>query len=101
MIILLAEDRIELTKALEDYLKAIYIIQTIEKRRVVRVRDIASLLSVKMSSVTDALKKLSNLKLINYSKRNYVELTDKGKELASKLYKKWEIIYLFLSLIHI
>jgi len=68
-----------------------------KKKRVVRVRDIALFMHVRMSSVTSALKKLSDLGLINYSKRNYVELTDKGKELASQLYKRWEIIYLFLK----
>ena len=97
MITLLTKSQIGLTKALEDYLKVIYIIQVVKKKRVVRVRDIALFMQVKMSSVTSALKKLSDLGLINYSKRNYVELTDKGKELASKLYKKWEVIYLFLK----
>ena len=97
MITLLTESQIGLTKALEDYLKVIYIIQVVKKKRVVRVRDIALFMQVKMSSVTSALKKLSDLGLINYSKRNYVELTDEGKELASKLYKKWEVIYLFLK----
>lgn len=97
MIALLTESQIGLTKALEDYLKVIYIIQVMKKKRVVRVRDIALFMHVKMSSVTSALKKLSELGLINYSKRNYIELTDKGKELASQLYKKWEVIYLFLK----
>ena len=97
MIALLTESQIGLTKALEDYLKVIYIIQVMKKKRVVRVRDIALFMHVRMSSVTSALKKLSDLGLINYSKRNYVELTDKGKELASQLYKRWEIIYLFLK----
>jgi len=97
VIALLTESQIGLTKALEDYLKVIYIIQVMKKKRVVRVRDIALFMHVRMSSVTSALKKLSDLGLINYSKRNYVELTDKGKELASQLYKRWEIIYLFLK----
>jgi len=97
VIALLTESQIGLTKALEDYLKVIYIIQVMKKKRVVRVRDIALFMHVKMSSVTSALKKLSELGLINYSKRNYIELTDKGKELASQLYKKWEVIYLFLK----
>ncbi len=91
-----ALSRIELTKALEDYLKAIYIIQAIEGKKVVRVKDIASLLNVKMSSVTDALRKLSDLGLINYSKRNYVELTPKGENIAVKLYQRWEVIFKFL-----
>jgi len=86
-----------LTRALQDYLKAIYIIQTIEGQKVVRVRDIANLLSVKMSSVTDALKKLHNIGLIEYSKRNYVDLTDEGRRIASQLYNRWRIIYEFLK----
>ena len=86
-----------LTRALQDYLKAIYIIQTIEGQKVVRVRDIANLLGVKMSSVTDALKKLHNIGLIEYSKRNYVDLTDEGRRIASQLYNRWRIIYEFLK----
>ena len=87
----------ELTRALQDYLKAIYILQVVEKKKVVRIRDIANLLSVKMSSVTDAMKKLSAAGLIIYSKRNYIELSPTGEEIAKKLYRKWEVIYLFLK----
>jgi len=87
----------ELTRALQDYLKAIYILQIIEKKKVVRIRDIANLLSVKMPSVTDAMKKLSSAGLIVYNKRNYIELSPVGEEIAKELYKKWEVIYLFLK----
>jgi len=91
------QQAMELTRALQDYLKAIYILQVLEKKKIVRIRDIANFLSVKMPSVTDAMKKLSSAGLIVYNKRNYIELSPVGEEIAKELYKKWEVIYLFLK----
>ncbi|MHA1664451.1 MAG: metal-dependent transcriptional regulator [Candidatus Njordarchaeales archaeon] len=86
----------EITRALEEYLKTIYILKQ-KGRKVVRVRDIAKKMNVKMSSVTDALKRLSREDLVEYQKREYVDLTKKGKRLAEKLYKRWTILFFFFS----
>ncbi len=51
-----------LTSAMEDYLEAIYHLE--QERRIARVRDIANRLSVKMSSVSSALKTLDARGLI-------------------------------------
>ncbi|MCD6491019.1 MAG: metal-dependent transcriptional regulator [Candidatus Njordarchaeia archaeon] len=86
----------ETTRALEEYLKTIYILKR-KGHKVVRVRDIAKKMNVKMSSVTDALKRLSREDLVEYQKREYVDLTKKGKRLAEKLYKRWTILFFFFS----
>ena len=46
------------------------------------LKKIAKELNIKMPSVTAALNKLKDLKLIEYEKYGYIELTVKGKEIA-------------------
>jgi len=84
-----------LTRSLEDYLRAIYVIS--KRKKITRVRDISKFLKVKPSSVTYSLKKLSNLGLINYEKHGYVTLTTKGVELAKKLDKRFKVLEDFLA----
>ena len=54
----------------------------------VRVKDIAKALKVKMPSVTSALQKLGEKGLIHYEKYGYVDLTDEGKTIAEKVYSR-------------
>ena len=51
---------------MEDYLEAIYNLD--KEKRVVRVRDIAKRLGVKMPTVTNMLKTLSKKGMIDYEK---------------------------------
>jgi len=67
-----------LTPAMEDYLEAIFNLS--KEKRVVRVKDIAKRLDVKMPTVTSMLKTLSKRELIDYEKYEYLELTKKGCE---------------------
>ncbi|MDX9799769.1 MAG: metal-dependent transcriptional regulator [Spirochaetia bacterium] len=85
----------KLSTSLEDYLEAILILES--KNRVARVKDIAALLNVQMSSVTSALKNLRERSLINYEKNSFISLTDKGKKIASTVRKKHDIINDFLQ----
>lgn len=66
----------ELTPHMEDYIETIAILS--KNNRVVRVRDIAAELKIKMPSVTSALNKLKELGLIDYEKYGYIELTKNG-----------------------
>jgi len=75
-----------LTPHMEDYIETIQMLS--EENRVVRVKDIASKLGIKMPSVTAALDKLSKMELIFYEKYGYIELTEKGKEIADNVYNK-------------
>ena len=47
-----------------------------------RPKDIAMKMQVKASSVTNALKTLAGLGLINYAPYDFVTLTDAGREMA-------------------
>jgi len=85
----------KLTQSLEDYLEAIYLISLTSK--VVRVKDVSEFLNVKTPSVVDAIGKLSEKGLVVHEKYGYLELTDKGHEIAKEVYSKHEKIYKFLN----
>ena len=70
----------EISGKLEDYLEAIWEILRISK--VARVRNIAEAMGVRPATVTTAMKRLAERGLISYEKREYIELTDHGRELA-------------------
>ena len=70
----------ELSSNMEDYIETIAILS--ENGRVVRVKDIAKMLGIKMPSVTSALNKLKEIKLIEYEKYGHIELTAEGRYLA-------------------
>ena len=83
-----------LTRSLEDYVRAIYVLR--KRKRVVRVKDIALFLNVKPSSVTNSLKKLANAGLVDYEKREYVDLTEEGLRVAEELSERYRNIKDFL-----
>lgn len=84
-----------LTSVMEDYLEAI--VELEEEKRVVRVKDIAKKLSVKMPSVTSMLKNLNEKGLVNYRQYEYVELTKKGAEVGKEMRKRHEALRKFLT----
>jgi len=84
-----------LSKSFEDYIETIYLIK--ELKGVVRVKDVAKNLKVKMPSVTGAIKKLSDLDLVVYKKYGLIKLTKKGENLAKDVYKKHDALFVFLT----
>ena len=84
-----------LTPAMEDYLEAIFNLG--KEKRIVRVKDIAKRLGVKMPTVTSMLKTLSNRKLIDYEKYEYLELTKKGFEVGKEIHRRHHILRGFLT----
>lgn len=83
-----------LTPTMEDYLEAIYNIS--KEKRVVRVKDIAKRLDVKMPTVTNMLKTLSNRNLINYEKYEYLELTAEGTAVGKEMNRRHLVFREFL-----
>ncbi len=73
----------DLTPNMEDYIEKIAFLS--ETNRVVRVRDIAAILKIKMPSVTAALNKLKEQGLIEYEKYGYIELTSRGGIIAKRV----------------
>jgi len=60
-------------------------------------KSIADKLGVKMPSVTQALKRLSEIGLINYSPRSAVTLTEAGEKLALELRCRHQILEEFFN----
>jgi len=75
-----------LSSNMEDYLETISRLSI--DNRVVRVKDIAKKLEIKMPSVTAALNRLREMELIEYEKYGFIELTEKGKKISGQIYNK-------------
>ncbi|MCP3966313.1 MAG: metal-dependent transcriptional regulator [Lentisphaerae bacterium] len=77
------------------YLETIY--ELSEEHGHAHVKDIAERLSNRMPSVTEAMRKLSTIGLINYDVRKNVSLTEKGEKIASELDKRHGVLADFFS----
>ncbi|MGD9367841.1 MAG: metal-dependent transcriptional regulator [Desulfobacteraceae bacterium] len=84
-----------LTPVMEDYLEAIYDLDN--EKKVVRVKDIAKRMDVKMPTVTSMLKTLSNRGLVHYEKYEYVELTSSGNDVGREIRRRHSILLAFLT----
>jgi Mn-dependent DtxR family transcriptional regulator len=88
---------IELTKALEMYIKVAYELQ--DELGTATVSDMAERLGVKAPSVTAALQKLDSIGMVKYRKYQNVKLTKKGAEVAKKLNQRNRTLLDFLLMI--
>jgi len=79
---------------MEDYLEAVFYLKNVEG--VVRVRDIAAHMGVKMPSVSEALKVLKEKKLVTHEPYAYVELTERGENRAKELLNRHQQLTHFL-----
>ncbi|RPJ07764.1 MAG: metal-dependent transcriptional regulator [Spirochaetaceae bacterium] len=86
-------DKMELTSSLEDYIEAIY--EIIEENEAVRAKDISQRLGVKNSSVTGALRILSEKALVNYEPYGIITLTTTGREIARNVTEKHKTLSSF------
>lgn len=84
-----------LTYAMEDYLESIFDLG--REKKVVRVKDIAKRMKVKMPTVTSMLKALSERGLVNYQKYEYVELTRDGTKVGQEMRRRHELLFRFLT----
>ncbi len=83
------------SKSEENYLKAIYHLESIAKHGV-STNGIAGEMETKPSSVTDMVKKLADKGLVNYVKYQGTTLTEKGKKTALGIIRKHRIWEVFL-----
>jgi DtxR family Mn-dependent transcriptional regulator len=83
-----------LTRSLEDYLEAVFVL--IRREGAARVRDIAAETKVSKSSVTAALKHLAEAGLVHYDPYQLVRLTPAGKALAEGIRRKHNALRKFL-----
>jgi len=79
-----------LSSSMEDYLEAIFHIEA--QKQAAKASDIAKRLGVNNSSVTGALRVLSEKGYINYAPYDLITLTSKGKELAKDVVRRHEVL---------
>jgi len=83
-----------LSESQQMYLKAAYLIQ--QEKGAARVTDIARHLGVIKASVTAALRALSRRGLLNHAPYDLITLTDRGREAASDIMRRYEALRAFL-----
>ncbi len=86
---------LSLSQSVEDYLKAIYILET--EGESASTNNIADALSVSSASVTNMLKKLAKLKLINHKSYRGAELTKAGEKIALEIIRHHRLLELYLK----
>lgn len=89
----LANDKV-LTAAHEDYLKAIYLLQT--RGNEVNNSALANYLEVSPASATNMVKKLAELELVQYAPYQGVVLTDIGEKIALEVLRHHRLVELYL-----
>lgn len=85
----------ELSASMEDYLEAIYHI--VSAKQAARAKDIAKRLEVNNSSVTGALRILSEKGYINYAPYDVITLTPKGHKHAEDVVRRHEALMDFFT----
>ncbi|WP_456330638.1 metal-dependent transcriptional regulator [Archaeoglobus sp.] len=80
----------------EEYLEAIYDIQE-ETNKVAKTGELAKILNVKPSSVTEMLIKLRDMGYVDYQPYKGAKLTRKGEEIAKRIKKYYLALYHFFK----
>ena len=80
----------EIRKSAEDYLEAMLILK--EEKGFVRSVDIADLLDVTKPSVSYATRNLREHGYINMASDGLITLTDKGMEIADRIYTSHKLL---------
>lgn len=85
---------LDFSTAVQEYVEIIFHLQ--KKRKVARVKEIAQMRGVTLSSVTAALNLLKDKNLVAHEHYGLIELTRKGKRLAKKLVRRHQALRDFL-----
>ena len=88
-------NREALSSNMEDYLEAIFHISA--EKKAARAKDIAERLNVNKSSVTGALRSLSEKGYVNYAPYDIITLTAEGQVLAKDVVRRHETLKDFPS----
>ena len=84
----------DLTQSMQDYLKAILLLS---EGGSAQTNDIAAQLKVNPASVTGMLKKLSELRLVEYERHRGVQLLPAGRKVALEVLRHHRLLELYLS----
>ena len=85
------------TESMEDYLKAIYILQ--QSQEFARTGDVGQMLGHKSSSVTEMFQKMAEQGYVIYKKYEGVQLTEKGREAAMAILERHAVLRDFLKIL--
>ena len=85
----------KILKSAEDYLEAMLMMQ--ERHGDVRSIDVAAELGVTKPSVSYAVKRLRENGYITMDKGSRITLTDKGMEIAQRIYERHKLLTRFLT----
>ena len=80
----------KILKSSEDYLETMLILR--EQRGYIRSIDIAEALGVTKPSVSYAVKRLREHGYITMDRENLIALTDKGSEIAERVYERHKVL---------
>lgn len=83
------------SKALEEYIKTMYILK--KHKGEIRVTDIAERMNCSKASVTKSLNSLKEKHLVEYEAYGKIVLTNAAEEIAQKALEAYDIVYLFFS----
>lgn len=81
-----------LSKAAEDYLKHIFLLQQQAPDHLVPMGDLSDSMEVVPGTATSMVKKLSAAKLVNYEAYSGVKLTAKGKRMALQVLRRHRLV---------
>lgn len=84
-----------LSQAVEDYLKAIYILET--EGEGATTTNIAEMLGVSSASVTNMLKRLAGMNFITHKSYRGATLTDAGRKIALEILRHHRLLELYLK----
>lgn len=89
----------EISETTENYLKRI--LWLFNSKNEAKVSEIAKLMGRSLSSTTEAMQRLAKDNFINYERYGKIELTEKGKKVATKINDAYRILAHFLELLGI
>ena len=81
------------SKALEEYVKAMYVLS--KQNGQIRVTDIANKMNISKASVNKAVKNLKEEGMLDYEAYGEIKLTQEGENLAKKILEAYDIGVLF------
>jgi DtxR family Mn-dependent transcriptional regulator len=85
----------EMSSSLEDYLETIYLL--VQEQGFARVKDVAKARNVKAASVSIALRRLADMDLIRYERREYIALTATGEEKGRRVFSRHRLLTRFFE----
>jgi len=83
-----------LSQSIEDYLKVIY---TLELEDKASTSNIAEAMDISSASVTNMIKRLSKMGLVDHTSYQGVTLTDTGQKVALEIIRHHRLLELYLS----